>query len=232
MIAEIIADGYDVFGKPTFRPRKKRFRYFAPTFPMGRYVSQPLSVHCRTLENIREFLKKCQYVSDREQFGKDDYWMPPEEFEKRRCGDCDDFALWAWRQVMAIGKQDARFVAGVAGRYAEGHAWVTFVDAGKPFLLEATSPSVRKLPRLETTRYFPGISLSWDGTELHYFEHERRRYNPVAREAVPLLFEWSLFWIMTRPLYVRNRVRRFLASRRRRAAQSPTKPAPESRSGR
>ena len=136
MIAEIIADGYDVHGKPTFSPRKKRFRCFAPTFPMGSYVSQPLSVRCGTLDDIREFLRTCQYVTDREQFGKDDYWMPPEEFERRRCGDCDDFALWAWRQVMTIGKQDARFVAGVAGRYAGGHAWVTFIDGGKPFLHE------------------------------------------------------------------------------------------------
>jgi hypothetical protein len=107
VIAEIITAGYDVQGKPIFRPRKKRFRYYAPTFPMGSYVSQPLAVHCRAL----------------------DYWMPPEEIEKHR------------------------------------------------------------------------------------------PHNPGVRDALPLFCEWSFFWIKTRPLYVRNRVRRFLASRRCGAAQ-------------
>src|SRR5436309_871753 len=100
VITEILPGAYDFQGKQTFRPKKKRYGRFSPTFPMGRYVSQPLTVECRTLDDIRDFLKKCRFVSDKEQFGKDDYWMPPEEFEERRKGDCDDFALWAWRQLI------------------------------------------------------------------------------------------------------------------------------------
>ena len=43
---------------------------------MGRYVSQPLTIKCGTIAGVREFLIGCKYVSDKELFGKDDYWRP------------------------------------------------------------------------------------------------------------------------------------------------------------
>ena len=61
---------------------------------MGSFLSQPLNVVCRDIDEIRGFLSTCRYVSDQEQFGVKDHWMAPEEFEKTRRGDCDDFALW------------------------------------------------------------------------------------------------------------------------------------------
>jgi hypothetical protein len=106
---------------------------FKPTFPMGTYVSQPLATKCNTLEEIRLFLTKCRYVSGQEQFNRTDYWMPPEQFEARKKGDCDDFVLWAWPQLIAIG-YDARFVSGLAGRYGSVHAWVHFTDNARHFL--------------------------------------------------------------------------------------------------
>lgn len=53
---------------------------------MGRYVSQPLSVKCKTIGDIRQFLMGCKGVSDEEQFGQRDYWQPPEEFERTKEG--------------------------------------------------------------------------------------------------------------------------------------------------
>jgi predicted transglutaminase-like cysteine proteinase len=94
MIIEVIPKAYDADGKRTFYPRKKRFRGFAPNSPMGRHITQPLSLQCESIEDIHKFLRKCRYMSDQEQFGVKDYWMPPEEFEKKCQGDCDDFALW------------------------------------------------------------------------------------------------------------------------------------------
>ena len=214
MITEILPEAYDFQGKQTFRPKKKRYGRFSPTFPMGRYVSQPLTVECRTLDDIRDFLKKCRFISDKDQFGKDDYWMPPEEFEERRKGDCDDFALWTWRQLIAIGKTDARFVAGAAGRYGGGHAWTTFQDGGKAYLLEATAPRLAKLPRLETARYIPGISVTWDGEQVRYFEHERRTYRPAFAEALPLFGEWLLFMAGAWVRRARNRLRKVVGTQR------------------
>jgi predicted transglutaminase-like cysteine proteinase len=94
MIAKVLPEVYDASGRSVLRPNRRRFPHFAPNAPMGRYVTQPLSVNCRDLEDVRRFLSSCRYVSDRAQFGRDDFWMPPEEFERRRQGDCDDFALW------------------------------------------------------------------------------------------------------------------------------------------
>jgi hypothetical protein len=134
VIAEIFPDAYDE-GRPTFRPDKLRRKRFPSTFPIGRYVSQPLSVKCHSLEDLRKFLETCRAVSDKEQFGQDNYWMPPDEFEKSRKGDCEDFAVYAWRQLQELGYK-ARFVAGALGDDSRGHAWVTFEDRGKHFLLE------------------------------------------------------------------------------------------------
>ena len=55
---------------------------------MGRYLSQPLTVNCKTIADVRTFLTKCRVVSDKKQFGTEDYWQPPEDFEKTKKGDC------------------------------------------------------------------------------------------------------------------------------------------------
>jgi hypothetical protein len=143
-------------------------------------------------------LAKCRYVSDQTQFGKKDYWMPPEEFEQGKKGDCDDFALWTWRQLLAMG-YDARFVVGHSGRYGSGHAWVTYTENGRTFLVEPLAAwATGKLPRLSTMRYQPGISVTWDGKRLHYYEHEKKTYDPSVWEVVTFVCEWLPWWVMTR----------------------------------
>ena len=193
MIAEIFPDAYDIQGRPTFRPDKLRRRRFPSTFPVGRYVSQPLQVQCRSLEDLRQFLRTCRAVSDEEQFGREDYWMPPEEFENARKGDCEDFAIYAWRQLLEMGYR-ARFVAGVIREDAAGHAWVTFEDRGRHFLLE---PQERFLglhfPRLDTLQYKPMISVEWDGERPHFFSHRERQFFPPFAALPSLILEWLWF---------------------------------------
>jgi len=195
MVAETISVAYDGVGRLVSRPSKKRYPFFNPTFPMGTYLSQPLSIQCENLEEVRLFLAQCRYVTDQEQFNQRDYWMPPQEFEKRKKGDCDDFALWTWRQLLSMG-YEARFVVGEAGRYGNGHAWVTFAENGRTFLVESMIAWVEsKLPRLSTLRYQPGVSVSWDGDRLRYYEHEKRIYDLSLREMLPLVCEWLPWWV-------------------------------------
>jgi len=78
---------------------------------MGAFFSQPLNVVCRDMNEIRAFLSTCRYVSDPEQFGVRDHWMSPEEFELARKGDCEDFALWTWRQLLALATALASLLA-------------------------------------------------------------------------------------------------------------------------
>ncbi len=162
---------------------------------MGRFLSQPLKHRCLSLDELRKFLATCKYVSDREQFGKDDYWQPPEHFEESKRGDCDDFALWTWRQLLQM-NYAARFVIGRAGRYGEGHAWVTFEKDGKTFLVEPQVSAVGlRMPRLSAMRYKPRFSVSWDGESIAYYEHEEKKFNGSLRQIVSLVAEWLFFWV-------------------------------------
>lgn len=193
MIAEVIPEVYDAIGKQVSQPFH-RHKGLHPTFPMGRYVSQPLSVQCKTITDVRSFLLDCRYVSDQELFDKRDYWQPPDEFEKRRQGDCEDFALWTWRQLLYMG-YDARFVGGSAGRYGSGHAWVEYFQRGKCFLLEPLGCRVGyTLPRLSTLRYQPRFSISWDGKTIRYFSHKNPDSRVGLQSLIPLLPEYLLFW--------------------------------------
>jgi Transglutaminase-like superfamily len=120
--------------------------------------------------------------------------MPPEEFERARKGDCEDFALYAWRQVQSFG-YPTRFVGGKNGRYGEGHAWVTFEQDGKTFLLEPqASAAGPRLPRLSTLAYKPDVSVEWDGEKVHFYFHKERKFTLPAVQLPSLVLEWAFFY--------------------------------------
>jgi len=193
MIAEVIPAAYDTEGKKVFRPFDRR-KGPRPTFPLGRYVSQPLAVHCHSIEEVRKFLMGCKSVSDKELFDKDDYWQAPEDFEKRKQGDCDDFAFWTWRQLMELG-YSARVVFGQTGRYGSGHAWVQFIQDGKCFVVEPQRSCFGDtFPRLSTLSYQPRFSVAWDGENITYFQHRELSIRPPVADVVWLLPGYLLFW--------------------------------------
>lgn len=104
------------------------------TFSWKRYFSKPLTTKPETLADIQGFLSGCTYLSDRVTRNCSDYWEPPDVFEKRKTGDCEDHAIWAWRQLHDMGYR-SRLVLGDCG---EGHAWVHVYVNGRVYLLEAT----------------------------------------------------------------------------------------------
>jgi hypothetical protein len=117
-----VPEWYDAEGRKVFRPDSRRKSGFKPTFPAGRFLSQPLKYWCSDLGDLRRFLAECKYVSDEEQFGERDYWQPPEQFEENKRGDCEDFALWIWRQLLHM-NYSARFALGSASRYGDGRRY-------------------------------------------------------------------------------------------------------------
>jgi len=193
MISEIIPEAYDIHGRKTMKPGPKRSRLFHPTFPIGRYLSHELRKNLKDIDKLRAFLKTCTYVTDTEQFHKDDYWLPPEEFEALRKGDCEDFALYTWRQLMLMG-YTARFVAGSSGRYGSGHAWVTLERKKRYYICEPLACQFSRLPRLSMIRYQPDISIEWDGKKVHYYVHEKLEFHPTFSKAFLLFMEWVFFW--------------------------------------
>ena len=165
---------------------------------MGLFGSQALKLVCRDMDAIRTFLLTCRYVSDREQFGVRDHWMPPQQFEQTRRGDCEDFALWTWRQLLSLG-YSARFVVGMAGGYGEGHAWVTFRAHDQVFIVEPLLARYRKFPRLETLRYRPAISVEITGSHVKFFDHAKRVHEPPFRVVAPFVLEWLVFRLRILP---------------------------------
>lgn len=96
------------------------------------------AIAVETLDDIVAWLGGCAYASDAHLFQEADFWQHPRTFEHLRRGDCEDFALWAWRKMVEM-RMDADLVIGrrvPPGTANSRHAWILFRDAGEEFLFE------------------------------------------------------------------------------------------------
>jgi hypothetical protein len=124
------------------------------------YFQGESGVDVRQLDELLAWLGTCEYTSDHEAYQVTDFWQHPRTFELMRRGDCEDFALWAWRKLVELGI-DAAFVVGYALVEPEAgrrHAWVQFRDGDREFILEPCQSSAEHAVRpLEDVRdqYFP-----------------------------------------------------------------------------
>ncbi len=121
-------------GEKRWTGERRRKTRLGNTHPWNRYFNKPLKTSPENLADIEAFLLKCKYMSDRKTRSQSDFWEPPDEFEKRRTGDCEDHAIWAWRHLHDMGYK-ARLVL---GNYRRWHAWVHIFVNGRAYLLEAT----------------------------------------------------------------------------------------------
>jgi hypothetical protein len=113
------------------------------------YFEGESSVPVRSIDDIVAWLQTCEYASDPELFGQRDFWQHPSAFERMRRGDCEDFALWAWRKLAEVGV-DAEFCVGrvICGdppQVDRQHAWVVYRVNGMAFLFE---PAARHRARM------------------------------------------------------------------------------------
>ncbi|HEX4932087.1 MAG TPA: hypothetical protein VFV33_02840 [Gemmatimonadaceae bacterium] len=133
------------------------------------YLGGACRVRCTTPAGIGEWLLACHYAEDAHLLDEHDHWLHPSTFELLRAGDCEDFSLWAWRQLLEAGFR-AHFVVGVRrlphatiGR----HAWVAYRDDGRDFLLDGVERSLHRMIRpLDEVRdfYEPQVGAGEDGT--------------------------------------------------------------------
>ena len=117
------------------------------------YFEGESDVRVESIDEIVEWLLACQYMTDATQFNERDLWQHPIAFEQLRCGDCEDFALWAWRKLADIGI-DAEFYVGrvVLGDEPGAdrqHAWVVYRVDGEPFLFEPAASRHKMIRRLD-----------------------------------------------------------------------------------
>jgi len=127
----------------------------------------------RSLDEIMDWLSGCEYVSDETLFAEPDFWQHPRTFEHLRRGDCEDFALWAWRKLLELG-YDADLVVGhcvpPAGESSR-HVWVVFRQDGREYLYEPArrdrATAVRLLSEVRN-RYIPEFGVGPDAKRYAY----------------------------------------------------------------
>ncbi len=158
------------------------------------YLEGKSTVAVTSVDEICDWLSGCQYVSDPVLFHEPDFWQHPLTFEQLRKGDCEDYALWAWRKMLEL-KIDARFVVGDwlsnEGRDWGGHAWVEFVAGSKQMHLEPVRRDrARMVQPLDSVRseYVPHFTVNStlkpyaNAGLILYWRHEQERAR-TGREA-------------------------------------------------
>ena len=162
------------------------------------YFEGQSAVAVVSLATIHAWLAGCTYADDLTQFGVRDYWQHPVEFERQRSGDCEDFALWAWRKLVEL-DYDADFVLGYSayGDSTARHAWIVFRRDGVEYVYEPTrkalSAAVQKLTTV-SAHYTPEYGVGRDLVRHTYlgrlsvaFRDDDARDVGPAREATSLL---------------------------------------------
>ena len=123
------------------------------------------TVAVASLDDILGWLAACDYETDASLFREADYWQHPHTFEQLRRGDCEDFALWAWRKLVELGI-DADLVIGrrvPPGSENSRHAWILFRNGAEEFLFEPIIREREAAVRLLATvraEYIPEFGVS------------------------------------------------------------------------
>lgn len=92
-----------------------------------------------------------EYITDQEHFGKADYWQNPYEFSTYKKGDCEDYAIAKYYDLMNIGMPEDRLLV-VYGRHIpndEAHM-VLFVMIGNEWFVMDNITDVIKPVRQRT----------------------------------------------------------------------------------
>ena len=133
----------------------------------GWYFEGESAVAVGSLVDVQGWLAGCAYARDPELFQEPDFWQHPRTFEHLRRGDCEDFALWAWRKLVELG-YDADLVVGRCVPPAERnsrHAWIVFRRDGAEYLYEpsrGTRPEAVRLLSDVRARYLPEFGVGPD----------------------------------------------------------------------
>lgn len=115
----------------------------------AQYLNGHSLVSVHSPAEAAQWLSHCRYASDPELHGEEDAWLHPATLELVRSGDCEDFALWAWRKLVEL-KLDAHFVIGVRHRQdgsSQRHAWVLYRTSAGEFLFDGVEGSVDRIVR-------------------------------------------------------------------------------------
>lgn len=160
----------------------------------AQYLTGDSLVAIKTFAEIREWLSHCNYLSDEALFNESDFWQHPSTFERLRAGDCEDFAIWAWRKMLELG-MDVDLITGYCvenGNLSGRHAWLVYRELGCEYLFEPTRGAMERAVRpLEVVKreYLPEFGVDRHATRFTfagYLEVQKKqiansRSKPTAR---------------------------------------------------
>ncbi len=134
-----------------------------------------------TPDALGSFLEReITFREDRDLFGRSDYWQPPEEFLRRRQGDCEDYALLAQAVLKRHGKESLVF-----SLYGPGYAHTVciFRDQGLFHVLNQDKVIRCAASSLEEAASFLYPRWTWGAVARRFGRRGmavRRVRNPVA----------------------------------------------------
>ena len=136
-----------------------------------------------SLDEVLAWLAECRYETDRSLFHEVDYWQHPRAFERLRRGDCEDFALWAWRKLVELG-MDADLVIGrrvPPGAENSRHAWIQFRDGSDEYVFEPVFRDRAMAIRRATTvraEYIPEFGVTGQRHRFYFAGYAYFLQNP------------------------------------------------------
>lgn len=99
------------------------------------------------LREVNRFFNRLAFVSDREHWGREDYWATPLEFLGTGGGDCEDFAVAKYFSLKALGVpvDRLRLTYVKAVQLNEAHMVLTYYPepSAEPLVLDNLVPDIR-----------------------------------------------------------------------------------------
>lgn len=132
---------------------------------MGKPGHRALSER-QKLELVNNFMNRTPFVSDREHWGREDYWATPIEFLSSNGGDCEDFSIAKYFTLRALGVPDDKLQITYVREtriYNQAHmvlAYFATPDA-EPLILDNINPTIQ--PAGNRTDLIPVYSFNGKG---------------------------------------------------------------------
>ena len=129
----------------------------------GRPVREQLNI-------VNRFWNLWPYRTDKEVYGKADYWAAPYEF-LARSGDCEDYCIIKYYTLKELGVsvENMRIVVVRETIRNTGHAILAVYDGDDVYILDNLSEAVRPMERVRN--YVPQFSVN----EKHRWVHVKAR---------------------------------------------------------
>ena len=115
---------------------------------------------------VNTYMNKAKYITDKNNWGKKDYWATPGEF-MGRFGDCEDYAIAKFMSLILLGMdpKSLRVVAVKDLNLKVGHAILAVIVAGKVLILDN---QISQVVDAKTIRHYkPVFSINQKTWWLH-----------------------------------------------------------------